>query len=431
MYVNCKYEGFSELDDLGSLSEDVSNQEKTIVKAEDKVTTAFVEEDTILNSTIKDDFLKNTATFDKADFEVVVEKKLDGNSDKNAYPSAIIPQIVRTFRRYRGQSGNSIQSANFPDGYYWIKFNEKSTQYIYCIMNEAYYGGGWMLAMRAVKNSTTFKYDSEYWTGETVLNSDYDTIKKVLQKTINTDLTTQLNIQKNEELQSISSIGNAIYRADLNASEFDIKTDAFNSYNAREWLAVFYFKDRNGAITRGGDYISRNEGGKTKDDMEISTENKNTRGWIWRELARSTRKDGEPEPMRELFYNRRVTSTGLSNTNNHLDFLAKYGIGHVQGLNKWRRKDTDTGTPLWSGQEGFNFYGINWEHPTTAAMWGGGRQFKVRWGFIWNNEGHEIYTSDCSCGIGMAEYSCRDEWRWDGTQFKGCNESIAYEIYVR
>ena len=404
MYINCTYENFAD-----------SDSQATVIIAN---------EDTIVDSTVKADYLKNTATFDKSDYQVAVTNKLDGNTDSNAYPSAIIPQLVRTFKRYKGGS-TSIQHVDFPDGYYWIKFNDKATQYIYCIMNEAYYGGGWMLAMRGVKNSKTFNYDSTYWTDERVLNSDYETIKKTLQTALGIQSLTQSSIKTNKELQNISSIGNAIYSSDLNPDVFDIKTDAFNSYNAREWMAIFYYKNSNGSISRGGDYISKNEGGKTEDDIEISTENKNTRGWIWRELARSSRVDGEPEPMRELFFNRRTRTGGLDNTNNNLDFLAKYGLSHAAGLNKWRRKNTDTGTSLWSGQYGFNFYGINWEHPST------GNGFKVRWGFVWNNEGHEIVTCDSACGIGMRDFSCRDDNRWGGTEVQGCSDTIAYEIYVR
>jgi hypothetical protein len=36
------------------------------------------------------------------------------------------------------------------DGYYWVNIQNMGSQYIYCIMDKKYFGGGWMLAMRSV-----------------------------------------------------------------------------------------------------------------------------------------------------------------------------------------------------------------------------------------------------------------------------------------
>ena len=216
---------------------------------------------------------------------------------------------------------------------------------------------------------------------------------------------------------------------DLDPNVFDLKTDAFNSYNAREWMVIFYYKDANGAIARGGDIITSKYGGRLKgvDSDFITTANNNTRGYIWYETPVSTAAKNEPQPIRQLFADKAVVSGGLNANNNNVDFRARNGVTHAQELDKW--KNINNGTPrLWSGQEGYNFYGINWETPGTS--WAP-ENFKVRWGFIWNNEGHEINTSDSACGIGMSDYSCRDHYKWDGTQFKGCNSSIAFEFYVR
>jgi len=40
----------------------------------------------------------------------------------------------------------------------------------YCLMDSAYNGGGWMLAMKATRG-TTFNYDANYWTTSNTLNS--------------------------------------------------------------------------------------------------------------------------------------------------------------------------------------------------------------------------------------------------------------------
>ena len=59
---------------------------------------------------------------------------------------------------------------NSQDGVYWINLPNVGTTQIYCIMNSAYDGGGWMLAMK-VTRGTTFNYDANYWTSANTLNS--------------------------------------------------------------------------------------------------------------------------------------------------------------------------------------------------------------------------------------------------------------------
>jgi len=412
IYINYRYEGFEV--SLGQL--------KT--------------QDDVVDSTINSDFLRINDIFSSSDLEELDKNKFDGNSSEFAYPSEIIPQIKRNFNKFKllFPNNTALQGLSFPDGYYWIRFKNDNRKLIYCIMNEAYFGGGWMLAMRAVKNSTTFKYDSAYWTNTQTLNDSDSIIKNILTEilNINTGNMDIETIRNNEDLRTISSIGNLIFNTGLNQNTYDLKTDAFNYHDAREWMAIFYHKTGD-MITRGGDIILVSEGGKTegKTPQPISSQNKNTRGWIWREVPRTTKANGDPESMRELFFNR-TPGNGFNNTNNYWEFLSKYGISNAKGLNKWRKQSTDTGITLWSGQEGFNFYGINWEYPTSGLMWGHHRRYRVRWGFVWNNEVDiNNQTSDAACGIGMTDYSCRDDWRWDGTQIKGCNESIAFEIYVR
>ena len=58
------------------------------------------------------------------------------------------------------------------DGHYWININGTPTL-VFCVMNSTQGGGGWMLAMRGKNASSTFKYDSAYWTNSTLLNENY------------------------------------------------------------------------------------------------------------------------------------------------------------------------------------------------------------------------------------------------------------------
>jgi hypothetical protein len=55
------------------------------------------------------------------------------------------------------------------DGVYWINLPTVGVKQVYCLMNSALDGGGWMLAMKAT-TGTTFSYSSTHWTTVTTLN---------------------------------------------------------------------------------------------------------------------------------------------------------------------------------------------------------------------------------------------------------------------
>jgi hypothetical protein len=58
-----------------------------------------------------------------------------------------------------------------PDGVYWIDLPTSGPTQIYCVMNNSWNNGGWMLAMKATAgNSATFNYDANYWTTDNTLN---------------------------------------------------------------------------------------------------------------------------------------------------------------------------------------------------------------------------------------------------------------------
>lgn len=86
--------------------------------------------------------------------ELVSVPIMDGSSAAKAAPSA----------KY-------IQTAfnNFTDGTYWINLPYVGPTQVYCLMNSAVDGGGWMMAMKAT-SGTTFNYSSTHWTTVTISN---------------------------------------------------------------------------------------------------------------------------------------------------------------------------------------------------------------------------------------------------------------------
>jgi len=57
-----------------------------------------------------------------------------------------------------------------PDGVYWIDLPTSGATRTYCLMDDAYDGGGWMLMLKAT-TGTTFQYSANYWTTDNTLNS--------------------------------------------------------------------------------------------------------------------------------------------------------------------------------------------------------------------------------------------------------------------
>lgn len=70
-----------------------------------------------------------------------------------------------------GLSAAAIKTATGTnlDGVYWINLPTVGPTPIYCLMNSAVNGGGWMMAMKATRG-TTFNYSATHWNTNTVLN---------------------------------------------------------------------------------------------------------------------------------------------------------------------------------------------------------------------------------------------------------------------
>lgn len=87
--------------------------------------------------------------------EMVSVPVMDGSTAEKAAPSA----------KY-------IQNAfnNYTDGTYWINLPYEGPTQVFCLLNSAIDGGGWMMMMKATRG-TTFNYDSSYWTAVNTLNT--------------------------------------------------------------------------------------------------------------------------------------------------------------------------------------------------------------------------------------------------------------------
>lgn len=118
--------------------------------------------------------------------ESVNNVNIAGASSVNAVSSSITSSAnsasIVTTKAITAKDGSSSANAalsaaqlkiDYPsktDGVYWIDLPTAGPTQLYCIMDSAYNGGGWMLAMKATTTATTFSYASTYWTTANTLN---------------------------------------------------------------------------------------------------------------------------------------------------------------------------------------------------------------------------------------------------------------------
>lgn len=434
IYINYKYEGF--INEIAPIDKNTNSYGSSY---QDAITShgAIIgsSTDTEIKSLTTDVNYLNSLDY----FNSIKISELELSKDGSSADTAFVSRYVPFMNRSRRTCGTTRSREPLPDGYYWVSFVERSSAYVYCIMDEAYFGGGWMLAMRGVKGSRTFGYNSDYWTTDNTLSASFAEITTALSKAGYTG-----NAIKGDDIKYISSIGTAIFNnyQTLSTDEIktlDIKTDAFNKYNAKEWLAIFYYKD-----SKGGDIIKKEYGGVIDNNYPRETTNINAKGWLWYEPNIPITDRNAPnrvgQPILQLFRDRTPSqSTGITRNNSFISLKEKYGVANVKEMDKFKNNVGNT-SRLFSSQSGFNFYGINYDIPTYFEKYNiGGYEAwgtSTRWGFSFNNE-NDTATNDVNIGIGLsyprngAGYSAGDIILWNGVEDQVLGQSIAFEWYVR
>lgn len=349
---------------------------------------------------IEEDTLESNALSQQETIENIKptqDEVVRDGSLNNAIDSKILPYFNYS-RIAKGQP-------ELIDNYYWVTLPNIGDRWIYCIMDTSYFGGGWLLAMRGVRGSKTFNYYSNYWTNSTsTLNSDFTNISLAIEP-------------DNDKVDlNVSSIGNKIFN-DYTGNQdkinkLDAKYDTFNNYPASEWMAIFYFKNDNDVIYKGGDELTN----LTSQELK--------KGWVWYERFVSLEKGVNIPPVQLFSY----LTTTFSNISSSINLTDKYTNERADKIDKFYKKPNNY-PQLWSSQKSYNFYGVNYEVPTKRR-----RNENVRWGFTWNDENNN-QNNDVYSGIGTnyKGFSAGDFTNDCNRCFDtaGVNTSIAFEWYVR
>lgn len=343
---------------------------------------------------------------------ISITSTMGGSVIGDPAPNAI--HISNLHLQQRGVSSTGETAIQYSNGYYFIRIGKPNlpiTQLTFCLIDKKYYGGGWMLAMRSVKGSTRFKFDSRYWYTDDKYNANLTDVERLKN---NLESTQSANY-------NISSIGNLIYDKPASMTNeqysdtYDFKSEIFNTYPVTECLIIFYKKD-------GSNFVA---GGDTNENNTINT-------WTWYQtgLNPGNIAENDKKPLLQIF--RDFYTWGRNNLNDDFSIATPvaqpggrlgFSIGKVlrsfENLSEFQNfpklKKSPPGSPdqlIWPSiirtnrDEIFHqgVYALNFHTSSTNGL---------RWGFM-------LATSGIGDGFGI------------GAQNSSCsNSSIAFELYVR
>jgi len=285
----------------------------------------------------------------------------DGSAPNLALTSAKQLLFINSYTNVDGSPNKNLNN-----GYYWINIPIVGPKYIYCIANQDFFGGGWMLAMRSLISSKTFNYASKHWVSNSTLNASSAEIKQLLPIILgNRDKTItplqqpiddgEINNTFKKKFE-ISSAGTNLYIDNIydptnDVNSFDCKLDTYNYFRTREIMIVFYIVDK-----------EKYPGVSGFSDGEKP----NKIGWVWTETI---------DPINYNNANNRIQPTLLE----LFQYLDTNDIRYLKASNNptmefAKFKGTQTKSPLWFStmpeKDGKAFYGFNNKVGKVGARFG-------------------------------------------------------------
>lgn len=285
------------------------------------------------------------------------------------------------------------------DGMYWIDVNGTPTL-TYCIMNSDMKGGGWMLAMKGKKASSTFGYSSSYWTNATTLNENYP-----------------------QRWKNGDTVAN-------NTRDVDAKYGVFGYSKANQIMALFPEQ-----TTYAGGAVAAGTTGNTSVAYGFSWIETTTAGRVWtsadgNSYATNLSANGGPNGSSCV-----TTATTLTNlfTNSNRCAFRKVSASYSASESPY----SAIGEGLFYSQTYIRFFGINYGSSNSSNM------ALARWGFGWNeNDATNEGSNDGTGGIGLSfmTYSnitagtinncCESQAGLSGAADR-TSTNIPFEMYIR
>ena len=300
----------------------------------------------------------------------------DGSSSATAAPSAA----------YLAANGNTT------NGVYWITLPTVGATQIYCILDRAVDGGGWMMAMKATRGNT-FNYYANYWT-----------------------------------------TANTLAPTDTTRNDADAKFHTMNYSPASDLLALW--PDISGNSTTGGSLFLT--------DPKYVVPSTSYKCWSWlqnRFTSAGTFYNGGGSNATTV-----TAPTGITTSMTLINWFNKLQTATVTVGSDGARyfiKDAITWTgwnaAAFSSQTDVRFYGFNYYNNQSTT-----NGTRTRWGFGWNENGGGLFpagnmdSDDVFGGIGTWGVQQQTTYHYsagDGVgcceNTKGVNRSARVEIYIR
>jgi len=256
------------------------------------------------------------------------------------------------------------------NGVYWINLPTVGPTQVYCIMDSAVDGGGWMMAMKATRG-TTFSYSSTHWTSVSTLNP-----------------------------------------TDTTRNDGDAKFDTMNYFPATDIMGLWP-----DITSVGGNLTLTNYG-----------------CWCWKQnkfnVNYATTSTSYPNASFTLTNGDFVNTAGVTPITliNFFNTVSRYFIGDAKTWKGWNN-GTANSPIVFSSQTDVRFYGFNYyNNSSQRTRWGFG--WNENGGGLF--PGGNMDSDDVYGGIGMADssYSAGERVACcaDNT---GINRSARVEIYIR
>jgi len=293
------------------------------------------------------------------------------------------------------------------DGQYWINIGGTPTL-VYCIMNSAQGGGGWMLAMRGKNSDSTFKYQSSLW-----VNSSLTGVSSYPERWSSTDT----------------------YR------NSDAKYAPFTSLKNNQMMALFPAHNN-----EGGRYSATNSSALTSIQYGFSwSETYTTTGSSIKPWTSNSNGFGgnsyniaQPNGPSEKTNDPTATASCITNPDSltNLFLNANRCAFRVVG-NTWALDSASPypysaiGNGLFYTQTQIGFFGINYGASNT-----GSQRYRARIGFGWNENGvGDESSNDGTGGIGLDNANVTTMAAGSHSQCcatqTGAQVQMAFELYVR
>ena len=358
---------------------------------------------------------QNNMTSNKMD----IGKEMAGTSGDPS-PNAYYLANIHIQRQRTALPKNGEKPEPFPNDYYFITTGPLSatsssgivgTQKTFCILDRKYFGGGWMLAMRAVKGSKRFNFGSRYW----YTNDKYKDDEKSI-----SDLIPTLNSESDR--YNISSIGNLIYDKPKGMSDddysnnYDLKNEIFNSYPINDCMIIFYKKNDkpNPIPIIGGD----------------SYQDDSIKSWVW---YQGNINKGNPISLLDYYkkcyswenpasdnFDKATHNGGNNNFCNTTKPLTFNNLTELKNFSKLKSTNTPTlpNTPAKDYHIFPDMYN-NSVPENTISNFGINYHISSKQGLRWGLT-QILSSTTTGIGIGANIYSCCSG-----------SESLAFELYVR